>query len=240
MRSHAFRLGVAVALGTLVFAGVAYARNPHCAGGIQYVVGGMRDKDKGNLEAYHLKGLLWFDASRFENAIENFDLALDHDPHHKFANFYKSLCLFMQGVEARGRGADFSKVDSSGHPEPLSKEDERAQKDLYQEAARKYEDAAKAVDSYLKNWDKLSSDPAPQEADLKNWARSLRAMAKAEGEETEDARVYMRKVMGSSSPALSKKGAEEERGEDGLPVIHESDVPPNLRGLDLGTPGSKK
>jgi len=32
--------------------GVAEARNPHCAGGIQYVVGGLRDKDKGNTEDY--------------------------------------------------------------------------------------------------------------------------------------------------------------------------------------------
>ena len=28
----------------------AEARNPHCAGGIQYVVQGMRDKEKGNTE----------------------------------------------------------------------------------------------------------------------------------------------------------------------------------------------
>jgi Flp pilus assembly protein TadD len=33
-------------------AGVADARNEHCAGGIQYVVGGLKDKDKGNTEDY--------------------------------------------------------------------------------------------------------------------------------------------------------------------------------------------
>src|SRR5215813_13234653 len=32
--------------------GTAEARNPHCAGGIQYVVQAMRDKDKGNTEDY--------------------------------------------------------------------------------------------------------------------------------------------------------------------------------------------
>ena len=35
-----------------LWCGAAEARNPHCAGGIQYVVQGMRDKDKGNLEDY--------------------------------------------------------------------------------------------------------------------------------------------------------------------------------------------
>lgn len=40
------------ACAALVAAGVAQARNPHCAGGIQYVVGGLRDKDKGLQEDY--------------------------------------------------------------------------------------------------------------------------------------------------------------------------------------------
>ena len=44
----------AVSLAALtLFAGAAYARNPHCAGGIQYVVQGLRDKDKGNTEDYN-------------------------------------------------------------------------------------------------------------------------------------------------------------------------------------------
>jgi hypothetical protein len=42
----------AAALCILVTAGTAFARNPHCAGGIQYVVNGMKDKDKGNMEDY--------------------------------------------------------------------------------------------------------------------------------------------------------------------------------------------
>src|SRR5207247_10680532 len=47
--------GVGLALGSLVsllLPGVAGARNPHCAGGIQYVVGGLRDKGAGNTEDY--------------------------------------------------------------------------------------------------------------------------------------------------------------------------------------------
>jgi tetratricopeptide (TPR) repeat protein len=46
-------IGAAVALLAVGLAGTAaLARNEHCAGGIQYVVGGMRDKDKGNTEDY--------------------------------------------------------------------------------------------------------------------------------------------------------------------------------------------
>jgi tetratricopeptide (TPR) repeat protein len=49
------RLGLgaaALSVLTLVLGSPAEARNPHCAGGIQYVVGGLRDKDKGNTEDY--------------------------------------------------------------------------------------------------------------------------------------------------------------------------------------------
>ncbi len=49
------RLGVgaaALSVLTLALGTPAEARNPHCAGGIQYVVGGLRDKEKGNTEDY--------------------------------------------------------------------------------------------------------------------------------------------------------------------------------------------
>jgi tetratricopeptide (TPR) repeat protein len=46
-------IGVALALGLGFMAPQAvHARNPHCAGGIQYVVGGLRDKGAGNTEDY--------------------------------------------------------------------------------------------------------------------------------------------------------------------------------------------
>ncbi|HTO89912.1 MAG TPA: tetratricopeptide repeat protein [Candidatus Sulfotelmatobacter sp.] len=47
------RLGCgAVVLALLAWGTAAEARNPHCAGGIQYVVGGLRDKQNGNTEDY--------------------------------------------------------------------------------------------------------------------------------------------------------------------------------------------
>jgi tetratricopeptide (TPR) repeat protein len=46
-------IGIALAaLSGLIGPGAALARNPHCAGGIQYVVGGLRDKGAGNIEDY--------------------------------------------------------------------------------------------------------------------------------------------------------------------------------------------
>ncbi len=42
----------AMAAALLLVAGVASARNMHCAGGIQYVVQGLKDKEKGNTEDY--------------------------------------------------------------------------------------------------------------------------------------------------------------------------------------------
>jgi len=46
-------LAMLVALAScLVWAGTALARNPHCAGGIQYVSQGLKDKERGNTEDY--------------------------------------------------------------------------------------------------------------------------------------------------------------------------------------------
>ena len=52
MKVRVIAIGACAAFAALVPGGVAEARNPHCAGGIQYVVQGMRDKDKGNTEDY--------------------------------------------------------------------------------------------------------------------------------------------------------------------------------------------
>lgn len=53
MKFHAIASVLALAALTgALGAGVAEARNPNCAGGIQYVVQAMRDKDKGNTEDY--------------------------------------------------------------------------------------------------------------------------------------------------------------------------------------------
>jgi Flp pilus assembly protein TadD len=53
VRIRAIAIGAAAAaFAAVASGGVAHARNPHCAGGIQYVVQGLRDKEKGNTEDY--------------------------------------------------------------------------------------------------------------------------------------------------------------------------------------------
>jgi len=52
VRHRAIAVAGGLVVLALVLATTAWARNPNCAGGIQYVVQGMRDKEKGNLEDY--------------------------------------------------------------------------------------------------------------------------------------------------------------------------------------------
>jgi Flp pilus assembly protein TadD len=90
LRQHSFAALVAT-LACLAWAGTALARNPHCAGGIQYVVQGMKDKDRGNTEDYERE---------MRKAIEQLTLCSTEDP----ADF-----------EALGYlGWAFAEVDSAG------------------------------------------------------------------------------------------------------------------------------
>jgi len=61
----------AAAMCLVVLAGTAYARNPHCAGGIQYVVNGMKDKDKGNMEDYQ---------RQMNKAVNQLEICSSEDP----------------------------------------------------------------------------------------------------------------------------------------------------------------
>jgi tetratricopeptide (TPR) repeat protein len=55
----------------LLAGGEASARNPHCAGGIQYVVQGLRDKERGNTEDY---------VREMNKAVEQLSLCATQDP----------------------------------------------------------------------------------------------------------------------------------------------------------------
>jgi tetratricopeptide (TPR) repeat protein len=65
-------LAAAATAAALLFgAGAAFARNPHCAGGIQYVVQGLRDKERGNTEDY---------AREMNKAVQQLNACADEDP----------------------------------------------------------------------------------------------------------------------------------------------------------------
>lgn len=90
--------GLAMLALTLVLSGTAEARNPNCAGGIQYVVQAMRDKEKGNLEDYQREML---------KAVDRLTLCATEDPEDLEALAYlgwacaevDSACLAGQAFE---------------------------------------------------------------------------------------------------------------------------------------------
>src|SRR5437867_3400177 len=102
------------ALSAAAITGVAEARNPHCAGGIQYVVQAMRDKDKGNAEDY---------AREINKAVQQLEQCQGEDPIDFEAIGYlgwayaevdsaclagKAFAASIKGLEAKG---DVKKVD---------------------------------------------------------------------------------------------------------------------------------
>ena len=79
MKQTAIATILGVALSTVAVVGAAHARNPHCAGGIQYVVQGVKDKEKGNLEDYRRQMLFLGHANALKDdltAVENLRHAL--------------------------------------------------------------------------------------------------------------------------------------------------------------------
>ncbi len=100
MRHRVFAVaGVLVAL-ALVLATTAWARNPNCAGGIQYVVQGMRDKEKGNLEDYRREML---------KAVDRLTLCSSEDPEDFEALAYLGWA-YAEMDSARAAGEAFEKA----------------------------------------------------------------------------------------------------------------------------------
>ena len=110
-----------VALGV----GTAEARNPHCAGGIQYVVGGLRDKEKGNLEDYQRE---------FQKAVQQLEQCSTEDP---------------EDAEALGYlGWAYAEIDSCG---PAGAAFQKAIDKLKVKDPKKVEWATNNRDSYWAN-----------------------------------------------------------------------------------------
>jgi tetratricopeptide (TPR) repeat protein len=64
-------VSLVAAASCLAWAGTALARNPNCAGGIQYVVQGLKDKEKGNTEDYQRE---------MNKAVERLTMCSSEDP----------------------------------------------------------------------------------------------------------------------------------------------------------------
>ncbi len=108
------RGGTAAALVGALLVGTAEARNPHCAGGIQYVVQANNDKQKGNMEDYQRE---------LGKAVQQLEQCSTEDPNDfeaigylgwayaesdSFAKAGKAFETAVKGLQAKG---DVKKVD---------------------------------------------------------------------------------------------------------------------------------
>jgi tetratricopeptide (TPR) repeat protein len=169
VRFRAIAIGATLAaLCTLLAFGVALARNPHCAGGIQYVVGGLRDKDKGNTEDYMRQML---------KAVDQLSQCASEDPADLEALGYLGWAYaeidsaepagvaFAKAIEGLGAKGDKKKRDivvnnrdsywanalndgiakinaaQAAYPEFTKKPENEADETLKGEAAKRYQEA---------------------------------------------------------------------------------------------------
>ena len=100
MRHRVIAVAGGLVVLALVLAATAWARNPNCAGGIQYVVQGMRDKEKGNLEDYRREML---------KAVDRLTLCSSEDPADFEALAYLGWA-YAELDSARAAGEAFEKA----------------------------------------------------------------------------------------------------------------------------------
>ena len=114
MKRRPFALAGSVALVALLAGGAAWARNPHCAGGIQYLTQAITDKQKGNLDDYHRE---------ISKAVQQLEMCSTEDPNDLEAVGYlgwayaevDSMCAagkaFGKAVEGLSKKGDKRKLD---------------------------------------------------------------------------------------------------------------------------------
>ena len=174
MRHRAITLGAGLAMLALALglAGTAEARNPNCAGGIQYLVQALRDKEKGNLEDYQRE---------IFKAVDRLSLCSTEDPEDFEALGYLGwACAEMDsacpagvafekaiaGLKAKGdkksglaeinresywtknfnRGLADMQAGQAAYPEFTKEPADDGEKALKAEAANKYASAIVALD----------------------------------------------------------------------------------------------
>jgi len=100
LRSFASLVAAVATVAGLAWAGTALARNPHCAGGIQYVVQGLKDKEKGNTEDYE---------RQLRKAVDQLTMCAEQDPADFEAVGYLGWALAEVG-QAAPAGEAFAKA----------------------------------------------------------------------------------------------------------------------------------
>src|SRR5258706_9863973 len=161
------RVAAAAAAALLLAAGVASARNPHCAGGIQYVVQGLKDKDKGQTEDY---------TREMNKAVDQLTQCSTEDP----ADFESMGYLgwaFAELDSAGPAGDAFKKaIDGLTAKGDLKRVDiAKANRDHYWSVA--YNDGISKIKDAQNAWPEFSKTPSEDEKPLKEEAAKDYAVA---------------------------------------------------------------
>ncbi len=122
MKQTAIATILGVALSTVAVVGAAHARNPHCAGGIQYVVQGMSDKAKGNFEDYQRQMM---------KAVQQLEMCAGEDAVDYEAMGYLGWA-YAEMDSARQAGEAFKKaIDGLATKDPKKKDWAQNNRDSY-------------------------------------------------------------------------------------------------------------
>jgi tetratricopeptide (TPR) repeat protein len=165
---------VATVAGLVCAAGLASARNEHCAGGIQYVVQGMRDKDRGMTEDYQRE---------MNKAVDQLTQCAQADPADLEAVGYLGWALaevdscgpagvaFQKAIDGLTAKGDKKKLD------PVV-----ANRDHYWSAA--YNDGISKINTAQQAYSDYSKTPSEDEKPLKeeatkNYEAAIKSLTKA-------------------------------------------------------------
>ena len=141
----------------LLVAGVASARNMHCAGGIQYVVQGLKDKERGNLEDYHRE---------MNKAVDQLVACANEDPADLEALGYLGWA-YAELDSAGPAGQWFQKSIDGLCSKGDKKKCEIVTTNRESYWARAYNDGIKRISDAQSAWPEYSKTPTGDEAALK-------------------------------------------------------------------------
>jgi len=158
------RVIVGVAAATLLLgAGVAFARNPHCAGGIQYVVQGLKDKERGNTEDYQRE---------MNKAVEQLNMCATEDPADFEALGYLGWA-YAELDSAGPAGVWFDKAIEGLVAKGDKKKIEIASNNRESYWARAYNDGIKRIGDAQNVYADFTKEPSEDEKPLKEEAQKL-------------------------------------------------------------------
>jgi Flp pilus assembly protein TadD len=147
----------------LLVATAASARNMHCAGGIQYVVQGLKDKDRGNIEDYQRE---------MNKAVDQLNACATEDPADLEALGYLGWA-YAEIDSAGPAGAAFQKaidgLTAKGDPKKVSLWSNN--RESYW--ARAYNDGIKKIGDAQAVWPEYTKTPSAEEKPQKDEATKL-------------------------------------------------------------------